>query len=349
MYLFLFVATLFCLAVFYLAVEDQVLKTSALQQRLFQAFLVYRQNPFFFLFFLMRSFFMVLDGNLTGIVVAFFYLPMGVFIAKLFFDLCMKNARIKKNYATFVSDNAILQKYWREHLQWFTWVMRLIYAISFGYVCFSLYATSQSMHFDMLHMNGIFFECSPQTLASFGDVWFGLKCLFTANIFHLTVQLGIVNMLPVVEGKLMQNCRYCLNSAGKLVLVCTGGGFVASDLIITGVNGPHIVIDQFRYVQGLPLFESAAGYATYQNIQFLVHSGQIDLKLITDPKTGRISDELMLFHLRTTYKELVREKCAAGFSTAVAAPEDIVTKACYSMAGDFVRWVKKHSPFTKRK
>ena len=101
----------------------------------------------------------------------------------------------------------------------------------------------------------------------------------------------------------------------------------------------NAVNDAFRSLRGLPLFETATGLGIFQNIHFLVQSGEIDLALITDPKTGRISDELMCVHLKTTYKQLVLDKCSPGFAAKYVSPENVL--ACSQMAHNFLNWEKR--------
>lgn len=154
---------------------------------------------------------------------------------------------------------------------------------------------------------------------------------------QLTAQVMVAHMLPELKAPMLHTCRYCVTATGSIVLVCFGGGLVACDLPVFQPVQANAVNDAFRSLRGLPLFETATGLVIFQNIHFLVQSGEIDLALITDPKTGRVSDELMCLHLKTTYKQLVLDKCSPGF--ADASPENVL--ACSQMAQNFLNWGKR--------
>ena len=148
---------------------------------------------------------------------------------------------------------------------------------------------------------------------------------------QLTAQVMVAHMLFELKAPMLQTCRSCVT--GSIVLACFGGGLC--DLPFFQPVQANAVNDAFRSLRGLPLFETATGLVIFQNIHFLVQSGEIDLALITDPKTGRVSDELMCLHLKTTYKQLVLDKCSPGF--ADASPENVL--ACSQM--DFLNWGKR--------
>lgn len=339
MFLYLF-ALVFIACVLFVAFEDSVFKTSTLKQRFSQALFVYIQNPVYFLLFSVRAFFLASDGQFAALGVQFVYLPCVVFIAKLFIDLCMRSDTIRNWHTIYVSDNQHIQNYWTTHLMSLTWTLRLFYAGVIVYACFHFYGLMESLNTDLLAYEQLF-DWSQESLSRFGKLWFSVQAFLIAMMCQLTAQVMVVHMLPEIQGPMTQTCRYCVTSAGTIVLVCAGGGLIACDLPAFHPSQPNVVNDTFRSIRGLPLFESAIGMFMFQNIQFLVHSGEIDLSLITDPTTGRVSDELMCLHLKTTYKQLVIDKCSPGFAMKYASPESLLTKACSQMSSDFVSWVKK--------
>lgn len=335
------VMMLFIACFLFVAVEDFALRKSTLKNRWRNAIFVYVHNPIYFIFFLVKAFFLFSDGRLAAIGVQFLYLPCVVFIGKLCVDLCMRNETVRQWYTMYVSDNEHIQKYWTSHLGGITWALRLFYGVVFVYAGFHFYALLESVDAQP-------FERSQEIDFRLSELWFSLQAFFTVMMCQLTAEVMVIHMLPDVQGAKTQTYRSCVTSAGTIVLVCVGGGLIACDAPAFWSTQPNDIRDTFRSVRGLPLVESAAGLYMFQNIHFLVHKGDIDYALITDPETGRLSDERMVFHLKTTYKQLVMDKCSADFASKYASPESFITKACYQMSGDFVNWVKKKSPFNKK-
>jgi len=324
---------LFLVSVLFVAFEDYIFKTSTLKDRLSQAIFVYMKNPIYFVLFSVSAFLLLSDGRFAAIGVQFLYLPCIVFIGKLFIDLCMRNETVQNCHTTYMSDSERLQSYWTTHLMIVTWSLRLFYGAILVYACFHLYGLAESVNKDLVEHESLF-QQSQETLIKLDKLWFSVQAFFTTMMCQLTAQVMVVHMLPEIQGPIMQTCRYCVTSAGTVAIVCTGGGLIICDLPAFQPNEAHAVNDMFRSIRGLPLFESAAGMFLFQNIQFLVKSGEIDLALITDPKTGRVSDELMCLHLKTTYKQLVTDKCSPGFAMKYASPESLITKACQQISTD---------------
>lgn len=334
------VGLLFLASVLFVAFEDFLFKTSTLKNRLSESLFVYIKNPICFFIFLVRAFFLLSDEKFVAIGVQFLYLPCVIFIGKFCIDLCMRNDTVRNWHTIHVSDSQKLKIYWTTHLMTLTWALRFFYGVILVYGCFHVYELAESLNKDLLEDEQLF-EQSQETLIKLDKLWFSLQAFVTTLMCQLTAQVMVAYMLPEIQKPMMQTCRYCVTSAGTIVFVCGGAGLLACDLPAFQPNEPNAVNDMFRSFRGLPLFESAAGMLIFQNIQFLVKNGDIDLTLITDPTTGRVSDELMCLHLKTTYKQLIIDKCSPGFALKYASPESLVTKACQQMSADFTQWIKK--------
>ena len=348
MFLLLFVGSAFIVSVLFMALEDQIYETNKLKHRLAQSLFIYLQNPVYFILFLVRAFFLLSDGRMTAIGIQFLYLPCLVFIGKLCIDLAFRNETIQNWHTIYVSDDQRIKTYWAKELMILTQAFRLLYGTIFFYGCFELYSLVESMGKDFIQFEQVF-ERSQETLDRLENLWFSLQAFFTTTMCQLTAQVMVVHMLPEIQGPAMQTCRYCVTAAGSLVLVCVGGGLATCDLPAFQPNKPTVANDTFRSILGLPLFESTLGMIVFENIKFLVKSGEIDLALITDPETGRISDKLMYMHMKTTYKDLIVKKCSPGFSAKYASPENVLTKACKELCTDITQCVKKKFSFDMTK
>lgn len=345
MIFFFFVGAAFIASVLFVVVEDAAFdRTSTLKARLSEALFVYIQNPVIFVLFLVRAFFLLSDGRITAIGIQFLYLPCVVFIGKLCIEVAFRNETIQNWHTIYVSDTEQIKSYWAKELMLLTYAFRVLYGAIFFYGCFELYFLVESVSKDFIECQQMF-ERSQETLDRVGNLWFSLQAFFATTMCQLTAQVMVVHMLPEIQGPGMQTCRYCVTAAGSIVLVCVGSGLATCDLPAFQPNEPTLVNETFRSMRGLPLYESPLGMYIFQNIKYLVVSGEIDLALITDPVTGRISDELMCMHMRTTYKDLIVEKCSPGFSAKYASPENVLTKACKELCTDFTQWVKKKFSF----
>lgn len=114
-----------------------------------------------------------------------------------------------------------------------------------------------------------------------------------------------------------------------------------------------IPVDAARSVIGKPLLEDTAGHFIYANLGPFVKSGQIDINLITDPKTGRVTKALMMKHSQTTYRDLLIAEAAPGFVAVYVAPEAVIATGIKNLVlkpiKDVSSWARKTFTWTKSK
>lgn len=302
-------------------------------------------NPLFLFFFSMRTMYNMYYGHFFQV----FY--NGTFTILLFMFVIFLGERIlqitwlKQKYETFRSDAQHIETYWQENLQSVLWFFRFAY-LTFGGLI--LWNVSLCLGGYEISPNGtleLFLPEQPGILIS--NIAFALGGFVATAAAQLTMQSSIAYMLPAVEGPLMQTCRYCVNHFGKVTLVCVGGSYMVHDVPVFQNTLP---VDAARVVIGKPLLEDTVGHFIYANLRPFVESGQIDINLITDPKTGRVTNALMIEHSQTTYRDLLSAKAAPGFVTAYVAPEVVIATGIKNWAlkpiKDLSSWARKTFTWT---
>ena len=288
--------------------------------------------------------------NVTFIILLFMFV---IFLSERILQIKW----VKQKYETFRSDAQHIETYWQENLQSVFWFFRFAYFTFGGLVlwnvslCLGGYEISSNGTLELFlpEQSGIiispFFE---GTLRS--NIAFALGGFVATAAAQLAIQSSIAYMLPAVEAPLMQTCRYCVNTFGKVTFVCVGGSYMVHDVPVFQNTIP---VDVARLVIGKPLLEDTVGHFIYANLGPFVKSGQIDINLITDPKTGRVTKALMIKHSQTTYRDLLIAEAAPGFVTTYVAPEAVIATGIKNLTlkpiKDLSSWARKTFTWTKSK
>lgn len=308
----------------------------AFYTRAHTAILKLLSNPFFVGLFFLRFAYNLYVQQPFESVYSLCCIMLVVMVTTYVGEQLMKIPHATHTYQTFWSDHARIQAYWQKHLTPVRWFFRGAYLSFGGLALYSMHGLFGSYEFDAM---GMTLPMANQHVDSvFCDIGFGLGgCICTA-LADLAVHTTVVYMVPSVELPTVHTCRYCVDACGKITLICFGGAYLSHDVPFLQHTIPA---DTARWVMGKPLLESPVGHFIYANIRHLVENGEMDITLLTDPKTGRLSDDLMCVHMKTTYKQLIIDRCSPGFAAKYAAPERVLVKAFYAVSDDVVQWTKK--------
>jgi len=303
-------------------------------------------NPLFLVVFFLRIMYNLYHHNFVEIVYSFIVIMSFFVVTTLLGEWLMQVKWIKQHYETFQSDDQHLETYWQKNLKSVAWFFRFAYLVSGVVVFFHVAGFFGGYAFS----NGMLVAIEPEHVGmSFAGVGFGLGGFLSTAMAELVVQTSVAYMLPAVEAPLMQTCRYCVDKFGKVTIVCFGGAYMLNDVPLLQNTVP---VDAARMLLGKPLLESSTGHIIYANLRPLIESGEVDINLLTDPKTGRLSDDLMVHHCKTTYKGVISKRCAPWFVTTYASPENVVYTGIKNLSSDTVNgvssWARKTFSWGKK-
>ena len=257
---------------------------------------------------------------------------------------------VKQKYETFRSDAQHIETYWQKNLQSVLWFFRFAYLTFGGLIlwnvslCLGGYEISPNGTLELLLLE------QPGIIIS--NIAFALGGFVVTAAAQLTMLSSVAYMLPSVEAPCMQTCRYCVDKAGKLILVCGVGSYMNHEVPFWQNTLP---VDTCRRVLGKPLLESSIGFYIYENIKRHIDSGATDLNHLIDPTTGRLSDAKMKSHCKTTYRTflLSQKDTSPGFILSHVAPENVVYTGVKNLLVDtgesFSSWAKKALSWKKAK
>lgn len=304
-------------------------------------------NPLLVLVLFCRTAYNLYHGNGFEVVYSLGFIISILMVTALLNDWAMQIPWLKKSSDIFWSDDQRIQEYWQRHLQPVVWFFRLSY-LSFGALAF--WNISSFFESYELGSKGVLVPIElGQAQTVLAGMGFGFGGFISTALAEFILQISVVHMVPEIASPFMQNCRYCIDKFGKATVICVGGPYMAHDIPFLQNTFP---VDAARTIMGKPLFESTTGHMIYANLRPLVESGEIDITLITDPKTGRVSDDLMIQHCKTTYRKLITERCAPGFAAAYSSPEGVLSASIKNMSTDAVKsigsWSRKTFGFSKK-
>lgn len=319
--------------------KEMELKNTGLFQKAITKIL---SNPLFVLLFSLRAMYNMYYGYFFQV---FYNMAFTILLFMFFIFLAeqlMQIKWLKQKYETFQSDAQHIETYWQENFKNVLWFFRFAYLTFAGIMLWNISLAFGGYEIGPNNTLELFLPEQPGVLIS--NIAFGLGGFVSTAAAQLAMQISVTYMLPVVEKPLMQTCRYCVNNFGKVTLVCVGGSYMLNDVPLFQNTIP---VDAARFVLGKPFLEDTAGHFIYSNLRPFVESGRIDINLLTDPKTGRVTNVLMIQHSQTTYRDLLIAEAAPGFITAYVAPEGVITKGIKNMISKPIKGIS--STFTWRK
>lgn len=307
-------------------------------------------NPLFLVFFSLRTMYNMYYGHFFQVCYNITFTILLFMFVTFLSERILQITWVKQKYETFQSDAQSIEAYWQDNLRGILWFFRFAYLTFGGLVVWSLSLCVGGYEMSPNGALELFLPEQPCVIIS--HLAFALGGFIATASAQLTMQLSIAYMLPAVEGPLMQTCRYCVSHLGKVTLVCVGGSYMMHDVPFLQNTFP---VDVARWVIGKPFLEDTTAHFIYSNLRPFVESGRIDINLITDPTTGRVTNALMVQHSQTTYRHLLSTstEVAPGFVATYVAPEVVLATSIKKLAlkpiKDLSSWAQKTFTWTGTK
>ena len=153
-------------------------------------------------------------------------------------------------------------------------------------------------------------------LVGLAVLWPGMYALASVFVGHMLVRLYVLMVIcpASLKAKFIHLCKVCAEKAPEYMVKGAVYGLFATE---SGITPFHSFTFHQKYyeMRGHTVFESSSLWFRYTTmLHCYVDRGEIDLNLLKDPQTGKVTQACLSKHGLTTYKETLKdmafvEKC----------------------------------------